>query len=45
MQHLSAHWRYPEEAYRWAESCGEKGFRRVIAEHEAPFGDYGERKC
>jgi len=36
--------RHTEEAYRWAESFGEKGFREVIRERDAPFGDYGERK-
>ncbi|HCB34834.1 MAG TPA: enoyl-CoA hydratase [Acidimicrobiaceae bacterium] len=33
--------RHTEEAYRWIESFGEKGFRRVIAERDEPFGDYG----
>ena len=36
--------RHTEEAYRWAESFKEKGFRQVIRERDAPFGDYGERK-
>jgi enoyl-CoA hydratase len=36
--------RHTEEAYRWAESFREKGFRQVIRERDAPFGDYGERK-
>ena len=36
--------RHTEEAYRWAESFGEKGFREVIRERDAPWGDYGERK-
>jgi len=36
--------RHTEEAYRWAESFEEKGFREVIRERDAPFGDYGERK-
>jgi enoyl-CoA hydratase len=36
--------RHTEEAYRWAESFKEKGFREVIRERDAPFGDYGERK-
>ncbi len=36
--------RHTEEALRWAESFGEKGFREVIRERDAPFGDYGERK-
>lgn len=35
--------RHTEEAYRWAESFQEKGFREVIRERDAPFGDYGER--
>jgi enoyl-CoA hydratase len=36
--------RHTEEAYRWAESFAEKGFRQVIRERDAPWGDYGERK-
>jgi len=36
--------RHTEEAYRWAESFQEKGFRKVIQERDAPWGDYGERK-
>jgi len=36
--------RYTEEAYRWVESFAEKGFRQVVSERDAPFGDYGERK-
>jgi enoyl-CoA hydratase len=36
--------RHTEEAYRWAESFQEKGFRQVIRERDAPWGDYGERK-
>ena len=36
--------RHTEEAYRWAESFGEKGFREVIRERDRPWGDYGERK-
>ncbi|MGI9431800.1 MAG: crotonase/enoyl-CoA hydratase family protein [Myxococcota bacterium] len=36
--------RHTEEAYRWAESFKEKGFREVIRERDAPFGDYGERE-
>ena len=35
--------RHTEEAYRWAESFETKGFRQVIAERDAPHGDYGER--
>jgi enoyl-CoA hydratase len=35
--------RHTEEAYRWAESFKEKGFREVISERDRPFGDYGER--
>ena len=36
--------RHTEEAYRWAESFGTKGFRQVIRERDRPFGDYGERE-
>lgn len=36
--------RHTEEAYRWAESFGEKGFRQVIRERDEPWQDYGERK-
>jgi enoyl-CoA hydratase len=36
--------RHTEEAYRWAESFDEKGFRQVIRERDAPWGDYGEKK-
>jgi enoyl-CoA hydratase len=36
--------RHTEEAYRWAESFAEKGFRQVIRERDRPWGDYGERK-
>lgn len=36
--------RHTEEAYRWVESFSEKGFREVIRERDAPWGDYGERK-
>ncbi len=36
--------RHTEEAYQWVESFREKGFRQVISERDAPFGDYGERK-
>jgi enoyl-CoA hydratase len=35
--------RHTEEAYRWAESFREKGFREVIRERDRPWGDYGER--
>ena len=35
--------RHTEEAYRWAESFREKGFRQVIRERDEPWGDYGER--
>jgi len=35
--------RHTEEAYRWAESFETKGFREVIKERDAPWGDYGER--
>jgi enoyl-CoA hydratase len=34
--------RHTEEAYRWAESFAEKGFREVIRERDAPWQDYGE---
>lgn len=36
--------RHTEEAYRWAESFREKGFRQVIRGRDAPWGDYGERR-
>lgn len=36
--------RHTEEAYRWAESFEEKGFRQVIRERDAPWEDYGERR-
>ncbi len=35
--------RHTEEAYRWVEAFGEKGFRQVIRERDAPCEDYGER--
>ncbi|MDG1989626.1 MAG: crotonase/enoyl-CoA hydratase family protein [Acidimicrobiales bacterium] len=35
--------RHTEEAYRWAESFDDKGFREVIRERDAPWKDYGER--
>ncbi len=35
--------RHTEEAYRWAESFREKGFREVIRERDRPWRDYGER--
>ena len=35
--------RHTEEAYRWAESFREKGFREVIRERDAPWGDYGAK--
>jgi enoyl-CoA hydratase/carnithine racemase len=35
--------RHTEEAYRWAESFAEKGFRQVIRERDAPWQDYGEK--
>lgn len=35
--------RHTEEAYRWAESIEEKGFREAIRERDAPWRDYGER--
>lgn len=35
--------RHTEEAYRWAESFQEKGFREVIRERDRPWQDYGEK--
>lgn len=35
--------RHTEEAYRWAESFEEQGFRNVIRERDDPWGDYGSR--
>jgi enoyl-CoA hydratase len=35
--------RHTEEAYQWVESFGEKGFREVIRERDAPWQDYGEK--
>ena len=35
--------RHTEEAYRWAESFADKGFREVIRERDAPWEDYGEQ--
>jgi len=35
--------RHTEEAYRWVESFGTDGFREVIRQRDAPWGDYGER--
>ena len=35
--------RHTEEAYQWVESFDTKGFREVISERDAPFGDYGAR--
>ena len=35
--------RHTEEAYRWAESLDEKGFRNAVRQRDAPWGDYGER--
>ena len=32
-----------EEAYRWAGSFEEKGFREAVRERDAPWRDYGER--
>jgi enoyl-CoA hydratase len=34
--------RHTEEAYRWAESFAERGFREVIRERDRPWQDYGE---
>jgi enoyl-CoA hydratase len=36
--------RHTEEAYRWLESFGERGFREVIRDRDRPWGDYGERR-
>jgi enoyl-CoA hydratase/carnithine racemase len=36
--------RHTEEAYRWVESFGEKGFRQVIRERDDPWEDYGSRR-
>ena len=35
--------RHTEEAYRWAESFAEKGFREAVRERDALWRDYGER--
>ena len=35
--------RHTEEARRWEESIREKGFREVVRERDAPWGDYGQR--
>lgn len=35
--------RHTEEAYQWAESFKEKGFRQVIRERDEPWQDYGEK--
>ena len=35
--------RHTEEAYRWAGSFSEKGFREAVRERDAPWQDYGER--
>ncbi len=35
--------RHTEEAYRWAESFADKGFREVIRERDRPWQDYGEK--
>jgi enoyl-CoA hydratase len=34
--------RHTEEAYRWAESFEQKGFRETIRERDRPWQDYGE---
>jgi enoyl-CoA hydratase len=34
--------RHTEEAYRWAESFDQKGFRETIRERDRPWQDYGE---
>ena len=33
--------RHTEEAYRWVESMGSKGFRQAIRDRDLPWGDYG----
>lgn len=35
--------RHTEEAYRWVEAFGEKGFRDVIRDRDRPWQDYGEK--
>lgn len=35
--------RHTEEAYRWAESFEEQGFRVMIRERDDPWQDYGSR--
>ena len=35
--------RHTEEAYQWVERFSTDGFRDVIRDRDAPFGDYGER--
>jgi enoyl-CoA hydratase len=35
--------RHTEEAYQWAESFKDKGFRQVIRERDEPWQDYGEK--
>ncbi|MPZ98097.1 MAG: crotonase/enoyl-CoA hydratase family protein [Dehalococcoidia bacterium] len=35
--------RHTEEALRWREQFGERGFRETIRRRDAPFEDYGER--
>ena len=35
--------RHTEEAYRWREEFETKGFRQVIRDRDAPWGDYGEQ--
>jgi enoyl-CoA hydratase len=35
--------RHTEEARRWEESIGERGFRQVIRERDDPWGDYDSR--
>ncbi len=36
--------RHTEEAYRWVEAFEDRGFRQVIRDRDAPWGDYGERR-
>ena len=36
--------RHTEEAYRWVEAFGEKGFREVVRERDDPWEDYGSSR-
>lgn len=35
--------RHTEEAYQWAEGVRDRGLREMVAERDAPWGDYGQR--